>query len=87
VPGELDDNAHWQARRGFPIRDVTVWGEELTLGPATLSTGEVVVTAREVGVPVSLRFDLESVPVWFAARIRQWPDMDMRGVFILGTRS
>jgi len=77
-----DDNTHWQARLGLPIRDVTVWWEELNLGPATLSNGEVVEPARSIGVPVALRFDFEFGPVWFVAGIPQWPDM--REVFIPG---
>jgi hypothetical protein len=77
-----DHNAHWQARLGSPIRDVTVWWTELNLGPATRPNGEVVEPAREVGVPVALRFDFEVGPVWFVAGIPKWPDT--REVFIPG---
>ena len=54
----------------------------LELGPATLSSGEVVDPARAVAAPTALRLDFDADPVWFAAAIPQQSSME--DVFIPG---
>jgi len=76
------DSTRWRPLLGRPIRQVSTHWERLSLGPATLSSGEIVSPAREVELPVAIRLDLDSTPVWLIAAIPQWPEM--REVFIPG---
>ncbi len=76
------DSSRWRPLLGRPIREVVTWWERLSLGPATLSSGEVVSPAHDVEVPVAFKFVFDPGPVWLVAGIPQWPDM--REVFIPG---
>jgi hypothetical protein len=67
---------------GQLVRQITIWWERLSLGPATRSNGELVSPATEVDVPVAFRLDLDPGPVWLVAGIPQGPDM--REAFIPG---
>lgn len=76
------DSPRWRPLLGQPIRQVDTWWERLSIGPATLASGEVVSPARDVELPVAFRFGLDPGPVWFVAAIPEWPDM--REIFIPG---
>jgi hypothetical protein len=76
------ERPRWRPLLGQPIRQVTTWWERLSLGPGTVSSGQVVSTARDVDLPVAIRLDLDSGTVWLVAAIPQWPNM--REVFIPG---
>lgn len=64
------------------VRGAMTWWDRLELGPATLSTGEVIEPARSVDLPTVLRLDFDAGSVWFAAAIPQAPSME--DVFIPG---
>ena len=77
-----DGESRWSPLLGTPIRRAQVWWDLLQLGPATLSSGEVVEPARDVDLPTALRLDFDAGPVWFVAAIPQAPSME--GTFIPG---
>ncbi len=79
--GPIGDS-QWASLLDSPVRKATTWWDRLELGPATLSTGEIVEPARSVEVPTAIRLDFDAGPVWFVAAIPQAPSME--DVFIPG---
>jgi hypothetical protein len=75
------DSPRWRPPLGQPIRQVDTWWGRLSIGPATLASGEVVSPAE---LPVAFKLDLDPGPLWFVAAIPEWPDM--REIFIPATR-
>ena len=75
-------HALWQARTEHPIQAVSAFWEHIEVGPGRLSDGSVVSPAESHDVPVALRLDFASGPVWFVAGQPGYPDMD--NVFIPG---
>ncbi|WP_370618401.1 hypothetical protein [Mumia sp. Pv 4-285] len=71
-----DGESRWSPLLGTPIRRAQVWWDLLQLGPATLSSGEVVEAARDVDLPTALRLHFDAGPVWFVAAIPQAPSME-----------
>jgi hypothetical protein len=76
------DHRLWEARRGQPVTEVSFFWEHIEVGPARTSDGEVVSEAADYDVPVALRLDFSTGPVWFVAGIPQYPDVEV--VFVPG---
>jgi hypothetical protein len=64
-----DGGSRWTGFLDTPVLSAMTWWERIELGPATLTSGEVVEPARAVDVPTALRLDFNAGPVWFAAAI------------------
>jgi hypothetical protein len=77
-----DSASRWAPFLDTPVRRAMTWWDRLELGPATLSSGEVVEPARSVDLPTALRLDFNAGSIWFAAAIPQAPSME--DVFIPG---
>jgi hypothetical protein len=77
-----DGESRWTGFLDTPVLRAMTWWERIELGPATLTSGEVVEPARAVEIPTALRLDFNAGPVWFAAAIPQAPSME--SVFIPG---
>jgi hypothetical protein len=77
-----DGESHWTRFLDIPVLRAMTWWDRIELGPATLTSGEVVEPARAVDVPTALRLAFNAGPVWFTAAIPQPPSME--GVFIPG---
>lgn len=71
-----DAPSRWEPFLDRPVRRATTWWDRLELGPATLSSGEIVEPARSVDLPTALRLDFDPGPVWFVAAIPQAPSME-----------
>ena len=79
----VSDHAFWQSRLGSPVRGTAIHWERFELGPAIRAMdGARVAEPRTVHVPVALRLDFDSGPVWMVAGIPQWPDDEK--VFVPG---
>jgi hypothetical protein len=77
-----EGDSRWAPFLDTPVRHATIWWDRLDLGPATLSSGEIIEPARSVDLPTALRLDFDAGSVWFAAAIPQPPSMER--VFIPG---
>lgn len=71
-----DAESRWARFLHTPVQHAMTWWDRLELGPATLSSGEVVEPARAVDLPTALRLDFEAGSIWFAAAIPQPPSME-----------
>lgn len=69
-------HALWQARAEQPIQAVSAFWEHIEVGPGRLSDGTVVSPAESHDVPVALRLDFASGPVWFVAGMPDYPDVE-----------
>lgn len=77
-----DGSSRWEPLLDSPVRHAKTWWDRLEIGPATLSSGEVVEPARAVDLPTALRLDFDAGPAWLVAAVPQPPSME--GVFIPG---
>ena len=65
----VTEHPEWRPRAGTEVLAADTFWERLELGPARDRHGQVVDAARTVEVPVAMRLDLETGPVWFVAGI------------------
>jgi hypothetical protein len=79
----VESQREWVARAGEPVLAASFHWETIEVGPAVQATdGVQVADARTFSVPVALRLDFKSGPVWMVAGIPQLPDIDK--VFVPG---
>jgi hypothetical protein len=70
----VSEHPYWSQRRNEPVLRVGFFWEHVTMGPGRTSTGEVVRPAEQFDVPLALRMDFASGPVWMLAAIPRWPE-------------
>jgi hypothetical protein len=78
---DVSESGRWRDRLGSPVANVRTFWERVTIGPGHVG-GVRAADPYEVDVPVALRIDFATGPVWMVAGIPQAPEM--REVFVPG---
>lgn len=59
----------WAERARQPIETVRIFWQRMTVGPARLMSGEIVREPQDYDVPVAVRLDFRTGPIWMVAAV------------------